>query len=86
MADGGGHQEGVYARWIGFMLVPKRCDLVRGLVGQDKSYVMLARARRRILARARARLVALALARLRLRSRTPARTRHRWGQVVSVTT
>ena len=67
MADGGVHQEGIYARWIGFMLVPNRCDLVRGLVGQDKSYFMLARARRRILARARAR------ARLRAPARACAR-------------
>ncbi|MDA8584250.1 hypothetical protein N9L68_08435, partial [bacterium] len=61
------HQEGIYARRIGFMLVPNRCDLVRVLVGQDKSYVMLARARRRILARARARALARAWSRLRAR-------------------
>ena len=54
----GVHQEGVYTRWKGYCLM-------RGLVGQDKSYFMLARARRRILARARARALARDCSRLR---------------------
>ena len=67
------HQEGVNIRWNG-------CCLMRGLVGQDKSYFMLARARWRILARACAPALARACsrlrarARLRLRSRAPAGT------------
>ena len=60
MADGGVHQEGVYTRWNGYCLM-------RGLVGQDKSYFMLARARRRILARACAPALARACSRLRVR-------------------
>ena len=56
----GVHQEGVYTRWNGYCLM-------RGLVGQDKSYFMLARARGRILARARARALARACSRLRAR-------------------
>ena len=60
----GVHQEGVYTRWNGYCLM-------RGLVGQDKSYFMLARARRRILARARARARARALARACARAFAP---------------
>ena len=60
----GVHQEGVYTRWNGYCLM-------RGLVGQDKSYFMLARARRRILARARARLRLRALARACARAFAP---------------
>ena len=44
---------------------------MRGLVGQDKSYFMLARARGRILARARARLRLRALARACARAFAP---------------
>ena len=60
-------QEKLVKRKIGIMLGPNGCVLVRGLVGQDKSYFMLARARRRILARARARALARAWSRLRAR-------------------
>ena len=60
----GVHQEGVYTRWNGYCLM-------RGLVGQDKSYFMLARARGRILARARARLRLRALARACARAFAP---------------
>ena len=60
----GVHQDGAYTRWNGYCLM-------RGLVGQDKSYFMLARARGRILARARARLRLRALARACARAFAP---------------